>query len=47
MSGKKATKFNVLWLKDPLFESWIAGVPDKTGKALCKFCRAEFELQLK
>ena len=44
MSDKKVTKFDVLWLKDPLFESWIAGVPDKTWKALCKLCQAEFEL---
>ena len=44
MRGNRLTKFNGLWLKDPLFESWIAEAPDKTGKALCKLCRADFEL---
>ena len=40
----KATNFNVIWKKDPLFQSWLLPDPMSKHNFRCKVCQSTLEL---
>jgi hypothetical protein len=44
MSAKFKTKFNINWLSEPLFASWLQQVKDNCHEARCILCKKNFQL---